>query len=188
LVSIRPFFSRRIGLRGEFNAQPAPIDVGARFTQRTEKQALAGLFVRQGETNNSAVSNFGVMRYLRNYGRENNIGVMVTHRADEGNSELNVNTNNNTSITVDGQVRPSSEWDIQYLASVSIDEQTGENGLAARVFGGKVSNKYYFGWVTEFTDDQYNPGMGFVRQKNVIRHNPGGYYIWRPKKIDWIRR
>ncbi|MEM8910086.1 MAG: hypothetical protein AAGD05_19705 [Bacteroidota bacterium] len=30
--------------------------------------------------------------------------------------------------------------------------------------------------------------MGFVRQKNVIRHNPGGYYIWRPKKFDWIRR
>jgi len=22
----------------------------------------------------------------------------------------------------------------------------------------------------------------------VIRHNPGGYYIWRPKKANWIRR
>ena len=30
--------------------------------------------------------------------------------------------------------------------------------------------------------------MGFVRQTDVIRHNPGGYYIWRPKNIDWIRR
>ena len=30
--------------------------------------------------------------------------------------------------------------------------------------------------------------MGFVRQTNVIRHNPGGYYIIRPKKMDWIRR
>ena len=30
--------------------------------------------------------------------------------------------------------------------------------------------------------------MGFVRQKNVIRHNPGGYWIWRPKKLPWIRR
>jgi len=30
--------------------------------------------------------------------------------------------------------------------------------------------------------------MGFIRQSNVIRHNPGGYYIWRPKKLKWIRR
>ena len=26
-----------------------------------------------------------------------------------------------------------------------------------------------------------------VRQTNVIRHNPGGYFIVRPKKLDWIR-
>ena len=81
--SIRPFFSRRIGLQGSFNAEPAPIQAGARFTQRTEKQAIAGLFVRQGATDNSPVSNFGVARYLRNYGRENNVGIMVTHRLDE---------------------------------------------------------------------------------------------------------
>lgn len=30
--------------------------------------------------------------------------------------------------------------------------------------------------------------MGFVFQKNVIQHNPGGYFIWRPKNIPWIRR
>ncbi len=30
--------------------------------------------------------------------------------------------------------------------------------------------------------------MGFIRQSDVIRHNPGEYYIWRPKKIDWIRQ
>ena len=186
--SIRPFFSRRIGLQGEFNAIPAPIDIGARFTQRTEKSALAGLFVRQRETDNSAGANFGVFRYLKNYGRENNIGVMVTHRLDDSNEELNLDINNNTTITIDGQIRPTSQWDIQYLASTSIDELTGETGFAGRLFIGNDTNKYYYGWVTEYTDKKYNPRMGFVRQNNVIRHNPGGYYIWRPKKSDWIRR
>lgn len=42
--------------------------------------------------------------------------------------------------------------------------------------------------MTEYTDANYNPAMSFVRQKNVIRHNPGGYYIWRPKRFNWIRR
>lgn len=186
--AIRPFFSRRIGLQGEFNAIPAPIDVGARFTQRTEKQALAGLFVRQRATDHSPSSNFGVIRYLRNYGRENNVGIMLTHRLDESNRELGFTGNNNTTITLDGQIRPTSQWDIQYLVSASIDESTGKTGYAGRIFAGNTSNKFYYGWVTEYTDTDYKPRMGFVRQQNVIRHNPGGYYIWRPKKIKWIRR
>ncbi|MCR9249466.1 MAG: carbohydrate binding family 9 domain-containing protein [bacterium] len=185
--SIRPFFSRTIGLQGNFNAAPAPIDIGARFTQRTEKQAIAGLFVRQDATENSQRSNFGVARYLRNYGRENNIGVMVTQRNDEQSDHLSLESNSNTTITVDGQIRPTSEWDIQYLVSTSIDKLSGEMGYAARVFSGNSTNKFYYGWVTEFTDENYNPAMGFIRQTNVIRHNPGGYYIWRPK-TQLIRR
>lgn len=185
--SIRPFFSRRIGLQGEFNAIPAPIDVGARFTQRTEKSALAGLFVRQRETENSAGANFGVFRYLKNYGRENNIGVMLTHRLDDSHQGLDQESNNNTTITLDGQMRPSSQWDINYMISTSVDELTGETGFAGRIFAGNDSNKYYYGWVTEYIDANYNPRMGFVRQNDVVRHNPGGYYIWRPKN-DWIRR
>ncbi|MEO1486006.1 MAG: DUF5916 domain-containing protein [Bacteroidota bacterium] len=186
--SIRPFFSRQIGLQGEFNAIPAPIDVGARFTQRTEKSAFAGLFVRQRETDNSAGANFGVLRYLKNYGRENNIGIMVTHRLDDTFSEQSVESNNNTTLTLDGQIRPASQWDIQYLLSTSIDEGTGKTGYAGRLFVGNNSNKYYYGWVTEYTDANYNPRMGFVRQNDVIRHNPGGYFVLRPKKMDWIRR
>ncbi len=186
--SIVPFFSRRIGLEGTFNAQPAPIDVGARFTQRTDKRAIAGLFVRQDNTENSPAANFGVLRFLKNYGRENNIGVMVTHRYDESSESLGLASNNNTTVSVDGQIRPTSSWDIQYLFSGSFDEENNSNGIAGRLFAGRSTNKLYFGWVTEYTDEKYNPRMGFIRQSNVIRHNPGGYYIWRPKKIDWIRR
>ena len=186
-TSLRPFFSRRIGLQGSFNAEPAPIDVGARFTQRTDKQAIAGLFVRQGETRTSQTANFGVLRYLRNYGRENNIGVMITQRSDERSSRFDPLGNNNTTITVDGQVRPTSEWNIQYLLTSSIDEETERTGLAGRFAAQKNSNKWYLGFFTEYTDQNYNPRMGFVRQSNVLRHDHGGYYILRPK-VDWIRR
>lgn len=187
-TSIRPFFSRTIGLQGTFNAIPAPIDFGSRFTQRTEKQALAALLVRQGETTNSARANFGVLRYLKNYGRENNVGVMLTHRLDEAHNDLGFLQNNNTTISIDGQIRPNSQLDIQYLLTSSIDEQSGKMGYAGRFFIGNRTNDFYYGWVTEYTDADYKPGMGFVRQTDVIRHNPGGYYIWRPKKIPWIRR
>lgn len=186
--SIRPFFSRRIGLQGSFNAEAAPIQLGGRFTQRTEKQAIAGLFVRQGVTDNSPTSNFGVARYQRNYGRENNMGIMLTHRFDESSEALGLASNHNTTITLDGQIRPTSQWDIQYLATTSIDEETGKTGVAGRISAGQSTNKFYYGWVTEYIGESYNPGMGFIRQSNFIGHNPGGYYIWRPKNRSWIRR
>lgn len=185
--SIRPFFSRRIGLQGSFNAAPAPIHAGARFTNRTDKQAVAGLFVRQGETSNSQAANFGVLRYLRNYGRENNIGVMLTQRSDEQQNNAGSAANNNTTVTVDGQFRPTSQWNMQYLLTSSIDEATEQTGYAGRLGAQMNSNKLYLGMFLEYTDDNYNPRMGFVRQSNVIRHDHGGYYILRPK-VNWIRR
>ncbi len=185
--SIRPFFSRRIGLQGSFNAAPAPIHAGARFTNRTDRQAIAGLFVRQGETSNSQAANFGVLRYLRNYGRENNIGVMVTQRSDEQLDNTGTTANNNTTISVDGQFRPTSQWNMQYLLTSSIDEATEQTGYAGRLAARMNSNKWYLGMFLEYTDENYNPRMGFVRQSNVIRHDHGGYYILRPK-VNWIRR
>ncbi|GAB1856876.1 hypothetical protein MHTCC0001_17120 [Flavobacteriaceae bacterium MHTCC 0001] len=185
---IRPFFSRRIGLQGSFNAEPASIEVGARYTQRSEKQAIAGLLVRQGKTDNSQTSNFGVARYLRNYGKENNVGVMVTHRLDNSSAALGLDANTNTTLSLDGRIRPTSEWDFNYLFTTSIDEGTGYTGFAGNVSLSRRSNKFYYNWSTNYTDNKYNPAMGFIRQSNVISHNPGGYYIWRPKKINLIRR
>lgn len=185
---IRPFFSRRIGLQGSFNAAPAPIDVGLRYTQRDEKKALAGLYIHQGATDQSPGASFGVLRYLKNYGRENNIGVMLTHRMDEASSELDLTGKNNSTLSIDGLIRPTSQWSISYILSASRDYESNQNGYSGRFFTGINSNDFYLGWVTGIISENYNPEMGFVIQKNVLWHNPGGYYIWRPKNIKWIRR
>jgi len=186
--SVVPFFSRRIGLQGNFNAAPAPINAGARYTLRNEKQAVAGLYINQAETDQSPATHFVVARYLRNYGQENNVGVMLTHRADQASSSLELQSSHNTTLTVDGLVRPKDEWTISYMLSGSRDNSQDTLGIAGRFFAGNQTNKYYLGWLTNFVSRDYNPDMGFVFQKNVIWHNPGGYYIWRPKSIPWIRR
>ncbi|MEL6919364.1 MAG: DUF5916 domain-containing protein, partial [Bacteroidota bacterium] len=38
---VRPFFSRTIGLSNSFNATPAPLDAGARYTDRDENRTIA---------------------------------------------------------------------------------------------------------------------------------------------------
>ena len=186
--TVVPFFSRRIGLQGEFNAEPAPIDAGVRFTDRSEKRTLAGLYIHQRETDESAGANFGVLRYLQNYGSQNNIGVMLTHRLDENFDEQGQAQRNNTTLSIDGLFRPRDELTISYLLSASRDNSNDTLGIAGRLFAGYNSNKMYLGWLTNFVSEQYIPGMGFIFQNNVIQHNPGGYAIIRPKKLPWIRR
>lgn len=186
--SVTPFFSRAIGLQGSFNAEPARINGGVRYTMRNEDQAIAALYIHQAETRNSSGASFGVARYLQNYGQENNIGVMVTHRLDEQSRELGTRESNNTTLTVDGLVRPKDELTVTYMLSGSRDNSNDTLGLAGSFFAGYSTNKFYAGWLTNFVSENYNPDMGFVFQKNVIWHNPGGYFIWRPKNIPWIRR
>lgn len=186
--SVVPFFSRAIGLQGNFNAEPARIDAGGRYTMRNEDRAIAGLYIHQAGRGNSPGASFMVGRYLQNYGNENNIGVMVTHRVDEQLDELNIPQSDNTTITIDGFARPSNEWTVSYMVSGSRDNSEDMLGMAGSFFAGNNSNKYYLGWRTNFVSEDYHPDMGFVFQKNVIQHSPGGYYIWRPKNIPWIRR
>lgn len=185
---IKPFFSRTIGLDNSFNAQPAPLDLGTRYTSRDEKRTIGALAVRQRDTNEGVGSTFGVARYTRNYGKENNLGAMITHRIDDSSSELDIKSKNNTTITIDGFIRPKSEVSISYMLTTSIDSEVNGLGYAGRIFTGKRTNKYYLGYVNSFVSDNYTSDMGFVFQKDVMYHSPGGYAILRPKSFPFIRR
>src|SRR6056297_123058 len=185
---VRPFFSRTIGLSNSFNAAPAPLDAGVRYTDRDENRTLAALVVRQRETDSSPGSSFGVARYTKNYGEENNFGAMLTYRRDDGLSALALNSTNNTTLTVDGLIRPKSELSINYFLSASTDSETNDTGFAGQFFIGNTTNKYYLGYLNNFVSKDYAPDMGFVRQNDVMYHSPGGYAIIRPKKLPFIRR
>lgn len=185
---VRPFFSRTIGLSNAFNAAPAPLDVGARYTDRNENRTLAALAVRQRETDDSPGAIFGVGRYIQNYGQENNFGAMVTYRRDDGLGSLDLESQNNTTISVDGFIRPKSEITLSYLLSTSIDSETDSQGYSGRLFAGAFTNNYYLGYVNYFISENYNPDMGFVFQKDVMYHTTGGYAILRPKWLPFVRR
>ena len=186
--TIVPFFSRRIGLQGDFNAAPARINAGGRYTLRNEKRAIAGLYMNQAESGNSPTAQFAVARYLQNYGKENNVGVMLTHRTDQASEVLGVVQRHNSTLTIDGLLRPADEWTVTYMLSGSRDNTNDSLGLAGSFFAGNTTNKYYLGYLGSFVSQDYTPDMGFVFQKNVIYHSPGGYFIWRPENIPWIRR
>ena len=186
---LKPFFSRAIGLsNSQFNADPVRIDAGIRFTDRTSERSIAGVYIHQQGTQYQGAANFGVIRYLKNYGKQNNIGIMLTHKLDEANAEKGFSQRNNTTATIDGFIRPDNTWTIQYLASASRDNSNDSIGFAGSFYAGRFLPKLYYGLSTKFVDEKYVPGMGFVFANNTIHSSPGGYYIWRPKKWKFIRR
>lgn len=185
---VRPFFSRTIGLSNSFNASPAPLDAGARYTDRDENRTIAALAVRQRETDDSPGSTFGVARYTQNYGEENNIGAMVTYRLDDSLRDLGVESQDNTTISIDGLIRPKPDLTLTYLLSTSLDSETEDNGFAGRIGATSRTNKYYMGYITDFVSPDYAPDMGFVAQKDFMLHSPGGYAILRPKWLPFVRR
>ncbi len=187
-VQVRPFFSRTIGLENTFNAAPAPLDLGARYTDRNENRTIAALAVRQRDTENSPGSTFGVGRFTKNYAQENNIGAMVTYRRDDSSSNLGIDSQNNTTLSIDGLIRPKSELTFSYLLSTSFDSATNETGFAGHLQLSKRTNKYFFRYTNAFISEEYAPDMGFVFQKNVMYHTPGAYAILRPKWLPFVRR
>lgn len=182
IEGVKPFFSRAIGLsNAQFNANPVPIDAGIRYTDRNQKRTLAGLYVHQRGNANQPGASFGVLRYAKNYGKQNTIGLMLTHRLDEGNAAKGLLQRNNSTFSVDGLIRPNDSWTVQYLASVARDNTNDSIGFAGSIYIGYFPNNFYLGWLTKYVDEKYVPGMGFVFANNTIHHNPGAYYIWRPK-------
>ncbi|MFY7652711.1 MAG: DUF5916 domain-containing protein [Chitinophagaceae bacterium] len=179
---IKPFFSRTIGLDNtQFNANTVPINGGLRFTNRTQKNTIAALYVHQRETNEQAAANFGVFRYLKNYGKQNNMGVMLTHRIDEANINKGLSQKTNSTLSIDGFIRPNNNWQIEYMVSVAKNNTADSIGFASYFYTGYFPQNAYIGWLTKFVDEKYMPGMGFVFANNTIHNNPGGYFIWRPK-------
>jgi hypothetical protein len=179
--SIYPYFSRTIGLaNSQFNAAAVPLDAGVRFNDRNEKRTLSGLYVHQRATDEQGGASFGLARFQKNFGKQNNFGAMLTHRFDEAQGQLA--GNHNTTLTADFFLRPNDSWTVNGFWSGSRDEGTGRFGHAGNLFAGLNRNDWYAGWVTKWVSQDYLPGMGFTFANNVIHHNPGGYYIWRPKK------
>lgn len=186
--SIYPYFSRAIGLtNSQFNATSVPIDAGLRFNDRNENRTFSALYVHQRATSLQAGSHFSLFRFQKNYGQQNNTGVLLTHRFDQRSEALN--SNHNATLTIDGFIRPTDSWTINWLVSSSYDEKSAALGHAGNLFAGLNKNDFYAGWVSKWVSSDYLPGMGFVFSNNVVHHNPGGYYIWRPKKENsFIRR
>lgn len=177
--TFKPFFSRTIGLDSDGNT--IPIDAGIRFTDKNNQYSLGGLYVHQRKTENTQAANFGMLRYIKNYGAQNNIGLLLTNRIDEANDSLKARTN--TTATVTGFNRFNSKLSFYYTVSGSkTSGNTNDDGLATFTRLVYNSNSFALYWNTSYISNSFNPKSGFVARNNFIKNYADIYVIKRKQK------
>jgi hypothetical protein len=183
----QPFFSRKIGLSD--NGSPIALEGGVRLVNRNLKQSFAGLLVRQklSEENKIGATNFGVLRYSKNVGKQNRFGTMLTFQNTE--AAFGKSGYNNATFSLDGFVRITDPFSWNFMLTKSQTSGDGGDGFTALSSLEFENNSWNAFWKQSIITKDYNPSMGFVYASNLINTNFGGYRITRPKwKPKFVRQ
>jgi hypothetical protein len=182
-ASIRPFFSRRIGLE-------APIIAGARFSGKLNKDWRIGAMNMQtgkSEENGLPAQNFTVLSLQRRLFKRSNIGIIAVNKQSPGDF----------SDTLPG--KPISKYNrnlgLEYNLASGNNKWTGK-AMLVKSFSPNVSGSDWVhaanlqyaskrliaGWQHEYVGHNYSAEVGYVPRKGYIKMNPYFTYLFFPKK------
>lgn len=180
--SIRPFFSRRIGL-------DAPIRAGGRLSGQIHQNWRIGVMNMQtGTVDNTRTpaKNYSVIALKRRFSSRSNIGFLLVNQeiTDGGGFSETANYDRNLGIEAN-LVSENDEWKSKWLIlkSFSPDENL-------RSFGHLGSVEYSDGnwiaeWEHEYVGEDYTAKVGFVPRRGYIRANPELGHLYYPDN-GWV--
>lgn len=181
--SIRPFFSRRIGLG-------VPIHYGARLSGKINKDWRLGIMNMQtGKVADMGLpaQNFAVVALQRRVFARSNIGAIFINK-----ESINYKPGNEPGQPV--YSRYNRNIGLEYNLASSNNLWTGK-ALLLKSFspggGGKdwvhagnlqyASRKWNISWQHELVGGNYNPEVGYVPRRGYVKINPQISYLFFPK-------
>ena len=182
--SIRPFYSRRIGLAPDRST--IPIIAGARLLGKTGNTTLGGMSIQTAKQDSIPSTNYTVLRWKQDVLQQSNIGLIgvgkfgqnrqnAVYGADFLYSTSNIFGNKN--LSVGGAIAQSYTSDAK--------EKTG---LAHRLFINYPNDLVEFSAVWDRASTNFNPETGFLRRTNYQMYNADLKIKPRPKFLPWIQR
>lgn len=172
--TIRPFFSRRIGLN-------APIQFGARLSGKLNKDWRIGFMNMQTERVQEAklgAQNYTVMALQRRVFSRSNVGVLLINRNEvsqkDGVDPLNAANPFNRNIGLEYNLASKdNHWTGKtfLLKSFSKNNTTDTWAYASNL---QYSiRKWLISWQQEYVGKNYQADVGYVPRKDFIRLSPG---------------
>lgn len=182
--SIRPFFSRRIGLN-------VPIQYGARVSGRINKDWRIGAMTMQtAEVEADALpsQNFTVLSAQRQVGARSNIGAIFVNKQSlrydpedtiDGQpvySEFNRNAGLEYNL-----LSRNNLWTGKAMVLQSFAPGGGGNGFVHAANLRYASGNLTWNWQHEYVSEAYTAEVGFVPRRGYYKINPSGGYLFFPK-------
>ncbi|MGI8582831.1 MAG: DUF5916 domain-containing protein [Chitinophagaceae bacterium] len=182
-TSIRPFFSRRIGLG-------VPINYGARLSGSLNKNWRIGVMdIQTGKQTESGLpaQNFAVVALQKRVFSRSNIRVLFVNKQS-------INYDHNKDSTRPLYSQYNRNLGLEYNLASSNNKWTGKAVLVKSFSPGKTNNdlvhaanlqylskKWNIAWQHEHVGSNYNAEAGYVPRQNYIKVNPFLSYLFFPK-------
>ena len=171
------FYSRRIGLT---DGNPIPIIGGARLTGRVGNVDIGILNIQTQSYEAFEAENFGVIRLKKQVlNPQSYIGSIYTHR-------LGIDGAQNLVMGFDVDYNIKNESFVQFKIAQTLDNSVDYNqdilgftGLTSRLTVDRRSNiGWFYRFMINYTGEDFNPGIGFVRTTNTADYYASLGYGW----------
>ena len=183
-ATIRPFFSRRIGLG-------VPIQYGARVSGKINRNWRIGMMdmqTKEVEKDAMPSQNFGVIAVQRRIFSRSNIGFIFVNKGTFNytlpvDSTAPVYSKYNRNVGLEYNLASSNNsWTgkLLFLKSFSPDKKGNDFVQAANLQ--YANRKWIISWQQEYVGKNYNAEVGYVPRQGYIRLNPSISYLFFSKE------
>ena len=180
--SLRPFFSRRIGL-------DAPVLAGARLSGNVGDRWRMGLMNMQTRTNDTIpATNFSVATVQRNVLARSNITLFMTNKQALGVSEdtaFGGNLYNRVAGAEFNFASADNRWTGKAFYHHSFSPDPEDHSFAAAASLLYETQHFSAGWSQSYAGENYLAEMGFVRRTGYHQTSPHVGYQFYPMS-RWI--
>lgn len=180
--TIRPFFSRRIGLN-------APIQFGARLSGKINKDwRIGAMNMQTGEVGEEGLpsQNFTVMALQRQVGARSNVtGIFINKQSlnynPDPNSEDPIYSQFNRNVGLEYNLASSNNlWTGKAMLLQSFGPDNLANGFVHAANLKYASGNLTWNWQHELVSENYTAEVGYVPRRGYTKINPTIGYRWFP--------
>jgi len=179
-TTIRPFFSRRIGLN-------VPIQGGIRLSGNLDENWRIGLMdiqTRQDKNQSLAAENFGVVSLQRKLFDRSNLSILFVNK-----QALNLKENQNNTSEYNRNIgleynyfSADNLWNAKLLFLKSLSPVSQQQGEVFASHIGYQSTRWNWRLQQEYISGDYSAEVGFIPRNNYIKLQATGGYLHYTKK------
>ncbi|MDN5213465.1 DUF5916 domain-containing protein [Fulvivirgaceae bacterium BMA12] len=179
-TSMRPFFSRRIGLE-------SPITAGARLSGKINKNwRIGAMNIQTGKVDSVALpaQNFSVLSLQRQVFSRSNISAMIINKQSvdyEPENDSAAFSKYNRLVALEYNLASTDNlWKGKFLLHKTFSENSRSKDFAHGVNLEYNSRNLRAEWNYEIVGENFNPEVGFVPRRGYIKINPEVEYKFFP--------